>query len=253
MSSILAGAALTAEFEIKAANLLTWRGLVRLAAEPIFYSIFVVTALASRGGSVQLDLATFLAIGVIGIQCVRMLTQVIFRWTLERKWSLGSLKLSSGVPRLGYYLGMLFVPLVSLLVQVLCVLGVALFITSFQLNIQVLPLLMGVLLCGLFWSALGCVLTAIIKSYKTRDFVVAMLFTPLMFSAPTLYSLEQVPTLLHVIAYINPLTYQLGFLRSAAGGEWVISQSLIVIASTLVMAWIGYLSTKRMRIVSNEG
>ncbi len=182
-----------------------------------------------------------------------MRTQVIFRWTLERKWSLGSLKLSSGVPRLGYYLGMLFVPLVSLLVQGMCVLGIAFFITSFQARMQVLPLLAAVLLCGLFWLALGCVLTAIIKSYKTRDFVVAMIFTPLMFSAPTLYSLEQVPTRLHVMAYVNPLTYQPGFLRSAANGEWGVSQSLIVLAFTLVMAWIGYLSTKRMRTVSNEG
>ncbi|WP_062070328.1 ABC transporter permease [Demequina sediminicola] len=253
MSGVLSGAALTAEFEIKAANLLTWRGIVRLAAEPIFYSAFVVTALASRGGAVQTDLAAFLAVGVIGIQCVRMMTQVIFRWTLERKWSLGSLKLSSGVPRVGYYVGMLFVPLVSLMFQVLCVLMVVFFITSFQLELQVLPLIAGVSICGLFWSAVGCLITAIIKSYKTRDFVVAMMFTPLMFSAPTLYSLEQVPQFLRAIAAANPLTYQLEFLRSVADGEWVVSQTAIVLAMTIAMVLIGYVSTGRMRTVSNEG
>ena len=142
MTNVLRGAVLTAEFEIKAADLLTPGGFARLIAEPVFYSAFVVTALSSRGGGVDVDLVGFLTIGVIGIQYVRMMTQVIYRWTLERKWSLGGLKLSSGVPRLRYYAG-----------------G-------------------GMLLCGLFWSALGCVLTAIIRSYRTRDFVVAMMLTP---------------------------------------------------------------------------
>lgn len=217
MTNVLRGAVLTAEFEIKAADLLTPGGFARLIAEPVFYSAFVVTALSSRGGGVDVDLVGFLTIGVIGIQYVRMMTQVIYRWTLERKWSLGGLKLSSGVPRLGYYAG-----------------G-------------------GMLLCGLFWSALGCVLTAIIRSYRTRDFVVAMMLTPLMFSAPTLYSLDQVPVFLRAVARLNPLTYQLHFLRSAANGEWVTSEFLVVLSLTLIMVCIGYVSTGRMRTVSNEG
>ncbi|WP_026406939.1 ABC transporter permease [Actinomyces gerencseriae] len=217
MTNVLRGAVLTAEFEIKAADLLTPGGFARLIAEPVFYSAFVVTALSSRGGGVDVDLVGFLTIGVIGIQYVRMMTQVIYRWTLERKWSLGGLKLSSGVPRLGYYAG-----------------G-------------------GMLLCGLFWSALGCVLTAIIRSYRTRDFVVAMMLTPLMFSAPTLYSLDQVPVFLRAVARLNPLTYQLHFLRSAANGEWVTSGLLVVLSLTLIMVCIGYVSTGRMRTVSNDG
>ena len=217
MTNVLRGAVLTAEFEIKAADLLTPGGFARLIAEPVFYSAFVVTALSSRGGGVDVDLVGFLTIGVIGIQYVRMMTQVIYRWTLERKWSLGGLKLSSGVPRLGYYAG-----------------G-------------------GMLLCGLFWSALCCVLTAIIRSYRTRDFVVAMMLTPLMFSAPTLYSLDQVPVFLRAVARLNPLTYQLHFLRSAANGEWVTSEFLVVLSLTLIMVCIGYVSTGRMRTVSNEG
>ena len=217
MTNVLRGAVLTAEFEIKAADLLTPGGFARLIAEPVFYSAFVVTALSSRGGGVDVDLVGFLTIGVIGIQYVRMMTQVIYRWTLERKWSLGSLKLSSGVPQSRYYAG-----------------G-------------------GMLLCGLFWSALGCVLTAIIRSYRTRDFVVAMMLTPLMFSAPTLYSLDQVPVFLRAVARLNPLTYQLHFLRSAANGEWVTSEFLVVLSLTLIMVCIGYVSTGRMRTVSNEG
>ena len=217
MTNVLRGAVLTAEFAIKAADLLTPGGFARLIAEPVFYSAFVVTALSSRGGGVDVDLVGFLTIGVIGIQYVRMMTQVIYRWTLERKWSLGGLKLSSGVPRLGYYAG-----------------G-------------------GMLLCGLFWSALGCVLTAIIRSYRTRDFVVAMMLTPLMFSAPTLYSLDQVPVFLRAVARLNPLTYQLHFLRSAANGEWVTSGLLVVLSLTLIMVCIGYVSTGRMRTVSNDG
>ena len=68
---------------------------------------------------------------------------------------------------------MLSVPLVSLCIQVACVLAVAFVSSSFRLALRPLPLL-----GGLFWSALGCVLTAIIRSYRTRDFVVAMMLTP---------------------------------------------------------------------------
>ena len=155
MTNVLRGAVLTAEFEIKAADLLTPGGFARLIAEPVFYSAFVVTALSSRGGGVDVDLVGFLTIGVIGIQYVRMM-QVIYRWTLERKWSPGSLKLSSGVPQLGYYAGMLSVPLVSLCIQVACVLAVAFVSSSFRLALRPLPLLGGCCCAassGLRWVA----------------------------------------------------------------------------------------------------
>jgi putative ABC-2 transporter, permease protein len=156
MTNVLRGPVLTAEFEIKAADLLTPGGFARLIAEPVFYSAFVVTALSSRGGGVDVDLVGFLTIGVIGIQYVRMMTQVIYRWTLERKWSPGSLKLSSGVPQLGYYAGMLSVPLVSLCIQVACVLAVAFVSSSFRLALRPLPLLGGCCCAassGLRWVA----------------------------------------------------------------------------------------------------
>lgn len=247
------GAILTAEFEIKAADMLNAAGFARLVAEPAFYSLFVVTALSSHGGSIDLERVEFLAVGVIGIQYVRMMTQVIYRWTLERKWSLGSLKLSSGVSQLGYFTGMLCVPLLSLLVQMTCIFTVVYALSSWGLSVHLLPLLGATLLCGLFWSALGCVLTAVITTYKMRDFVVAMMLTPLMFSAPTLYALDQVPGFLRVIAAFNPLTYQLHFLRSAADGQWDVGQGAVVCALTAAMIFIGYVSTSRMRTVSNEG
>ena len=163
--NVLEGAVLTAEFEVKAARLLGVAGLPRLVAEPAFYGAFVVGALSSTGGGIDPERALFLAIGVVGIQCVGMMSQVIYRWTLERKWALGSLKLSSGVPQLGYYLGMLLVPLLSLLVRASVALLVVATICSFTLRVDPVALAAGVALCGLFWSALGCVLTALITSY----------------------------------------------------------------------------------------
>ncbi len=74
-----------------------------------------------------------------------------------------------------------------------------------------------------------------------------------MFSAPTLYLLDQVPAFLRAVARLNPLTYQLHILRSTANGEWVTSEFLVVLSLTLIMVCIGYVSTGRMRTVSNEG
>ena len=75
----------------------------------------------------------------------------------------------------------------------------------------------------------------------------------MMFSAPTLYLLDQVPAFLRAVARLNPLTYQLHFLRSAANGEWVTSEFLVVLSLTLIMVCIGYVSTGRMRTCRTRG
>lgn len=251
--NVLEGAALTAQFEAKAADLWSVAGLPRLIAEPAFYGLFVVGALSASGGRIDPTMAGFLVVGVIGIQCVGMMSSVIYRWTLERKWSLGCLKLASGVPRLGYFLGMLAVPVAELMIRASAALLTVAFICGFSLEINLPGLALGVVLCGLFWSALGGALTALIRSYKVRDFVVSLALTPLMFSAPTLYSLDQSPVFLRVLSQLNPLTCQLAFLRSIAGGHLDLELLFIVLAMTLVACLVGYITTGRMRVVSNEG
>lgn len=244
---------LAAEFEVKAARLGSLAGLPGLLAYPVFYSFFVVTALSSNNGSADPAMTAFIAVGVVGMQAVSMMSQVIYRWTLERKWSLGCLKLASGVTRAGYYAGMLCVPLITLFIQSVCVVGVAEAVTGLRAPIDAPLLAGGVVLCGLFWSAAGCGITAAIRSYRARDVAVSLLMTPLMFSAPTLYSLDQAPAFLRVIAAANPLTYQLGLMRSLSAGAVPADGLLVVFAITVCMVCLGYLSTAAMRTVSNEG
>lgn len=224
-----------------------------LLSEPAFYGLFVVGGLASFGGRVEPATALFLAVGVMGIQCVGMLSSMIYRWTLERKWSLGCLKLASGVPRLGYFLGMLAVPVLQLLVRASVALATVWALCGFSLRAQLGPLAVGVALVGVFWASLGCALTALIRSYRVRDFVVSLALTPLMFSAPTLYSLDQAPAFLQTLSCANPLTWQLGYLRACAAGEERPELLAVAASMTLAMAVVGYLSTGRMRTVSNEG
>ncbi len=253
MADFLRGFALTVQFEVKAARLTSVAGLPGLLAYPIFYSLFVVTALSSSDGRTEPSMTAFLAVGVVGMQAVSMMSQVIYRWTLERKWSLGCLKLASGVSRGGYYAGMLCVPLITLLCQGACIVVVAEVVTGFNAPIDVPALAAGSLLCDLFWSAAGCVVTAAITSYRTRDLTVSLLMTPLMFSAPTLYRLDQAPVFLKVIAAVNPLTYQLDLMRDLASGVMPAAGLAVVLGLTLVMVTLGYVSTERMRTVANEG
>ncbi len=77
--------------------------------------------------------------------------------------------------------------------------------------------------------------------------------TPLMFSAPTLYRLDQAPVFLKVIAAVNPLTYQLDLMRDLASGVMPAAGLAVVLGLTLVMVTLGYVSTERMRTVANEG
>nr|WP_277348190.1 ABC transporter permease [Bifidobacterium sp. DSM 109957] len=108
--------------------------------------------------------------------------------------------------------------------------------------------------CGIwFWSCFGYSLTGLIKDYQTRDLVLSVLLLPLTFSAPVFYSLDAAPVFLKIIGAVNPLTYQVVFVRDLMGGtvNWV--ALAVTVVCLLAISVIGVLSTSRMRRLSFEG
>lgn len=243
------GVRLVALFEWKAARLGRPSGVARLVVEPVMYALFVVAGLASTSSGLDGSAVGFLMAGVMGIQSIRLLTSVMNRWTLERKWSLAAMKLGAGVGRGSYFVGMFVTPVASFLVQCGLIAACAFALAPGQVALHVL-MVPALVVCGVFWVSVACAATALIRQYETRDFVVFMVLTPLMFGAPTLYSLEGAPRLMQWVAAVNPLTAQLGLVREASAGS--VSAGFVVgaVVPALVAVVVAYVTTNSMRWIA---
>jgi ABC-2 type transport system permease protein len=81
------------------------------------------------------------------------------------------------------------------------------------------PLMMGEMVLILFLmsfmiTALGLVLASRVKQVQTAMPMVQMVITPLMFLSGTLFPLSRLPTWLHWVTHLNPMTYAVAPLRA---------------------------------------
>ncbi|MGX4645051.1 ABC transporter permease [Holzapfeliella sp. JNUCC 80] len=105
----------------------------------------------------------------------------------------------------------------------------------------------------MFWSALGILLSTKISNYQKRDLVMTLIFTPISYAAPTLYVLsDNSPILIKFISAINPVTYQLGALRSIAFGIFDIKAIVISITLSLIMVLLAQHILKHMKLTLAE-
>lgn len=82
---------------------------------------------------------------------------------------------------------------------------------------------------------MGSGIAALVQSYSVRDFVITVTALPIVLSAPLFYSLEAAPAYLRAIAAVNPLTYQVAWIRSDPGAV------LAAVAGASVWAIVGML------------
>lgn len=202
--------------------LLRNRGLIiSQLLEPFLYVVFLVIGLNQEIGLIKfgqktISYAHYAIVGMLGVLVITQATQTIYRATIDKRYGLMALKMLSGVSPLAYILGMMTMPTIGLILQELLVFLLAtLFGVSFPGFVYPLLLVGSWLIC-LFWSALAILATIGINSYEKRDLLIRFILTPLGFTAPTFYILSSVPKFVQVIAYCNPLTYQLTALRRLA-------------------------------------
>jgi len=244
------GFATVAMLEFKGGELGSIRRWISFMANPISYLCFLGAGLAAHlGGAQYLE---FMLPGVIVIQAISSMSSVIYRVVLERRWGLAALKLQAGIPGTAYLAGLLSAPLCVFLGRVVVLVGLG---CALSVRIGLGNLAVGVavsLLAAVFWSLTGIVVAAVLKDYRTRDFVVGLLLMPLMFAAPTFYSLDSAPAFLRVIAQGNPLTYQVDAVRAAMAGRLDLTGLVVSVALIVVAATGSVLCVHKMRQVSFE-
>lgn len=194
----------------------------------------------------------FIVPGVIVMQAISSMTQMIYRTVIERRWGLAALKLQSGLPWSAYLAGLLMPRMLVFAAQGLMVaLFASLIVDDMTVATLILMVTSGFVAC-IFWALLGLVITGMVKNYQTRDFVVGLIVTPLAFAAPVFYSLDSAPPIIKAISLVNPITYQVQFVRSVETGR--IDVLSLVISLTLLLALLiaARFSVRSMRNISFE-
>lgn len=201
------------------------RALVRSGLEavtmfvwPLSYLLLLgggISGLMAGGGDTALfrDSLAFIVPGVVAMQANAPFTSMMYRYQGDRQWGLLALKLVQGVSPAAYVAGMSTVPALRFLAQGGVVIAAA---AALGVSVGVAPVLYYLLfglVAALTWACAGGALVFLIRRQATRMSVVQLIGLPLVFGAPIFYSLDTMPAYLRVVAWANPLTYQVELLR----------------------------------------
>ncbi|WP_195839950.1 ABC transporter permease [Cutibacterium porci] len=237
--------------EISSAGLNSWRHCLSLCVSPLAY--FCLLGLGLSGVLGGGDYLRFVGPGIIVMQALSALSQMIYRVVIERRWGLAAMKLQAGVPMSAYGASLLAPRLIVFAIQA-CVVVICMLIVGS--GFSVVPLFLGVLagaVCAIFWSLIGITITGLVSNYQTRDFIVNIMMLPLSFSAPVFYRLDGAPVFVRILARINPLSYQVQWVRGIFNGELRLWDFLVVLALLVVAGIFSLAAVRGLRIASFEG
>lgn len=226
--------------------------------QPVLYVVFIIIGLSASIGEVayhghSIPYAIYATIGIFAMLIISQLSQVIYRVTIDKRYGLLALKLSSGVRPTYYILGMSIYPALGLIIQeVITYIIMRLFHVG-QINIGAffITIILSLIIL-VFWTSLGILITMFINNYQKRDILIRFLLTPLGFTAPVFYVMTSAPLFVQVLGYLNPLTYQLMAIRDVAFGFINVTLLIIVITSTIVMFGITSYTISKIKLVLKE-
>lgn len=185
----------------------------------------------------------FILPGVIVLQAVGGISNVMYRLQADRQGGLMAYKLVQGIPPIIYVASVFTIPALKFLAQTtILVTASALIGVNFE-PATLLRIAIGGLLAALTWSCFGGLLVFTVRKSTNRMTVMMMLNLPLIFGAPTFYAFESMPSYLQAVARFNPLTYQVELIRQTgiipvqvAGAVAIVLLILAFIALTTLVA-----------------
>lgn len=224
---------------------------------PILYFIFYSFGIKYTFGNIiynnkEVDYLTFSVIGIFAMCLFKEMYQCVYRMVTDRRWGLLSLKMLNGINSFEYILGISTFPVIGVILQttvlyiMTCILGGSFSLIAF-LKIE------GILLIGvLFWTSLLSCITLLLTDYKKRDFVMDVVFVPILFATPLFYSLDNANEVIKFISQINPLTYQLGAMRDVVFNTTDMLNFNVSVVLTLICFIISNLILRNVNYETNE-
>lgn len=202
-----------------AVSMWNWRNIyIGRLIEPVAYLVFLV---AGIGGLVGPDgAASYVAFAIPGLLCLiafRAFTGAVADVSNDRKWGVFAIFMMQGGTALGYIVSIMIVALVLFIGQTIVALLAALGVAALggpSINLfQFLPVIPIAALVAAGWVGIGAVLGALVQNYASRDLITTLTTLPAVLSAPLFYPRETAPAYLQVINAINPLTYNVAWMR----------------------------------------
>ncbi|MEV8325693.1 ABC transporter permease [Kitasatospora sp. NPDC056731] len=208
------------------ASLWNWRQVYYgRIIEPVAYLLFLAAgvsgAVGASGSGTAHHYLAFVLPGMLAMLAFRSGTAAVSDVSNDRKWGVFAFYRMYGGGTTGYLLSVLIVLGGVFLLQLLVVIGLAapLGALSGLSGRGLLLTVAGSLLVDAGWVLAGAAVAAWIQSYATRDFVVTLTALPVVLAAPLFYPLDTAPGYLRFVARLDPLTYQVDWLRSTWAGS----------------------------------
>lgn len=199
--------------------------------EPLAFLAFLVAGLDGTIATADgMSYTRFAFLGMIGFMSFRSATAVLSDVSNDRKWGILAIFGLYGGSLISYVGSIVLFAVAVFGAQVLVVAGVAaLLFDPLDLFDQYWTVgLVGLLLC-LGWIGVGVAIGARVDSYARRDFLVTMSALPMVLSAPIFFPLDDANFFVRAVSFINPLSYQVSWVRDADG--------LISAEVALAMIW----------------
>ncbi len=200
---------------------------------------------SQAGGGNYID---FLVPGVIGMTIMFMGSFSGFDVIWERQVGFLKETLVAPVRRSSIMLGRTLGGATVAVAQGIVILLISILL-GFNFDFALFPLaLLFMILIGLFFTSLGVAIASKLEDMQSFPIIFNFLIMPLFFLSGALFSLDNIPRFLKIIAQFNPLTYGIDGIRGALTGAnhfpLVLDFSVMFVLTALLLILGSYLFSK---------
>ena len=192
----------------------------------------------------DIDYIQFLTPGIIGMSLLfgSMMTGVSIIW--DKQFGFLKETLVAPVSRVHLLFGRCLGGAITSMLQGLIVLTLSAILLGYRLaSFAVLPLfLLSMLLIALSFSLLGTVLAIKIDDMQAFPTIMNFLIFPMFFLSGAIFPIENLPPVVLMFTYINPMTYNVNLLRETMGfnlSSATLLNALIPIAFIIILLIVG--------------
>ncbi|MEM2637292.1 MAG: ABC transporter permease [Candidatus Korarchaeota archaeon] len=227
-----------------------WRAKSRLISsviQPLFYIVALGSGLSAA--VILRDYpGTYLEFIIPGIIAMTVVTTSLFQG-VSVIWdkTFGFMKeiMVAPVSRVSIAMGKALGSSIIATLNGLIVLVIGLGVGALAPSHTIILLVPGMLLIGLIFSSLGISLASVIEDMNAFQLLSNIIFMPMLFLSGIFYPLSSAPEVMQVIAYFNPMTYPVDFLRGSLTGVFftgivadiaVMGVSIVILL--LLAAWL---------------
>jgi ABC-2 type transport system permease protein len=174
----------------------------------------------------------YLTPGIIGMTMIftSMFTGLSVLW--DRRYGFLKEIMVTPVSRLTIVLGRIAGGLTTSMIEGLSILAISLFL-GFRISgiIDLILTLAFMLLVSVSFIGLGLAIASILKDEQGFGLIMNFIISPLLFLSGIFYPVENLPLVLRVVSYLNPLTYGVDGLRGALIGvsflPWILNLAIL--------------------------